>query len=332
MAILTALSRDELAVALGAFGLEVASVRGVLAGSVNTGFDVRDAQGGRWFVRVYEEQAEGGATREARLLARLAQAGVRTPPPRPRKDGVGFVSSVRGKPLCVFPFVEGSHRCQAQMTEQDTRAVGAALGRVHAVGLGLPAEEGLTTESRFSLAAIEARLRALDTSRLSSELAEARALLQDRALTLAPWQPRARQVPLVHGDLFRDNVLWNAEGLTLLDFESASRGGVAFDLAVTVLAWCYGDGIEPKLVAAMIDGYASERRLEPEEIEDVAPSAQLACIRFATTRITDYELRPRTSGVYKDYRRWLARLRAVEGVFGLREGPADSTLRSVWPR
>ena len=55
---------------------------------------------------------------------------------------------------------------------------------------------------------------------------------------------RKTQAAVVHGDLFRDNVLWApavAGGTgpkigALLDFESASRGHVAFDLMVGAAA------------------------------------------------------------------------------------------------
>ena len=38
----------------------------------------------------------------------------------------------------------------------------------------------------------------------------------------------------------------------------------------------------------------------------------MAALRFAVTRITDYELRPRGVVAFKDYRRFLRRLDAVE--------------------
>ncbi len=329
MAILTALDHGELAAAAAAFGITLVHASGQLAGSVNTLYVVDDDRGERWFFRVYEEQDEAGAARQARLLVALGAAGVPTPIPRARADGGGFVGSVRGKPLSVFPRAAGRHRCQAGVSARDAHRVGVELARMHRVGDRIDAD--LTGESRFSIDAIAARLSGLPPD-LSAEVAAARDLLGARVDDLRAWTPRARPLPLVHGDLFRDNVLFDEGGrVTLLDFESASRGGAAFDLAVTLLAWCFGDALDPRLAAAMVEGYLSVRALTADEIADLAPSAQLACVRFATTRITDYELRPPGACAYKDYRRWLARLATVERLFGLREAPPDSTLRSVWP-
>ena len=42
--------------------------------------------------------------------------------------------------------------------------------------------------------------------------------------------------------------------------------------------------------------------------------ARAAAVRFAITRITDYELRPAGVVVYKDYRRFVARLAALDAI------------------
>jgi homoserine kinase type II len=129
--------------------------------------------------------------------------------------------------------------------------------------------------------------------------------------------PRAapRDQGLIHGDLFRDNVLWEGDALTaLLDFESASLGSFGFDLLVTVLAWCYGDALDLALARRMVEGYRAERALSAREVAELPEAARRAALRFTVTRVTDFELRRGAGGVYKDYRRFLGRLQALEAL------------------
>jgi homoserine kinase type II len=119
---------------------------------------------------------------------------------------------------------------------------------------------------------------------------------------------------VVHGDLFKDNVLWNGTRVVaLLDFESASHGLFAFDIMVTLLAWCYGDAFDQTLVSAMLGAYVARRPLGRAERAALLVEGALACLRFATTRITDFSMRAAPGQApLRDYRRFLARLSALE--------------------
>jgi homoserine kinase type II len=318
MATLTPLPEPE-GRALGAvYGLDVAGVRGIPAGSVNSNYALELPGGGRAFLRIYEEQGLDGATREVRLLDHLATRGVPTPRPMARRDGGGFFASHAGKPVAVFPWVDGEIACQARVTQARVRAVGAALAAMHSAGAGF---EGLHA-GRFGVDALRDRLRRVPAEARRGELGDAVTLLEAR-LDQAWRAEDASELPVgvAHGDLFRDNVLWQpgddgAPGeriAALLDFESASRQPLIFDLAVTALAWCFGDALDAALLAALGEGYASVRPLEAAEVAAAPAVIRFAALRFSITRITDFELR-RGAGVYKDYRRFVARLAAVEAA------------------
>ncbi len=283
-------------------------MRPLLAGSVNTNAQLTLVDGRRFFLRIYEEQTSATARHEAGLLEAFAAAGVPTPCPLPRSDGVGgAIAEHAGKPVAIFPFVTGEVLCQRRVTAAHTREVGRALAGVHAAGEGVLAGPlgASVGESRFGPAALLARLDGLAGTALPADVAQAipplRAALTSRSGT-------SGGQGLIHGDLFRDNVLFEGERLAaLLDFESASRGPLAFDLAVTMLAWCFGDDLDLRLARAMAEGYLAARPLDPATRAALFDQALFACARFATTRITDFELRPRDTGLYKDFRRWLAR-------------------------
>lgn len=331
MAILTALDLPG-AQAIGRrYGLTVVEVRPVLAGSVNSNYalvhsggerapSIPSAAGGaQVFLRIYEEQDAQSARGEAALLDHLCAGGVRTPRPI-ATDGGDFISEHAGKPVAIFPWCEGQGSCQAGVTAERARKVGEALARVHLAGATFQGG----SKSRFDMQALRGRLEHLKHQPLDARLRVVTLDLGaalDRSLTMPP--PPAESQGIIHGDLFRDNVLWDAEGnlAALLDFESASRGSFAFDLMVTVLAWCYAGPtqgadahFEIELARAMVAGYAAVRPIPEAERARFWAEARFAAARFTITRITDFELRPRGVGVFKDYRRFLGRLRAIEAL------------------
>jgi homoserine kinase type II len=317
MATLTPLLLDDARRLGAAYGLDVAAVRGIPAGSVNSNYALGLAGGGQVFLRVYEEQQAASAAGEARLLAHLAAGGVKTPRPRPLlADASAFIEEHAGKPVAVFPWIEGDSLCQKLVTEDAAFKLGRALGEVHRAGDSFAS----APPSRFGAPQLASRLRGIDAANLDAELTSVVARLGDDLARLTD-RPIVGE-GLIHGDLFRDNVLWQGGEITaLLDFESASIGSRPFDLMVTILAWCFGDALDPSLARALASGYTRARPLPEAEAEALHTEGSFAALRFSITRITDFELRPRGSGVYKDYRRFLARGTALAalGPRGLRD-------------
>jgi homoserine kinase type II len=306
MGLFTELDLDAARAPCAAFGVDVAAIEPLAAGSVNSNFRITGADGVRYFGRIYEEQGEEGAHAELRLLRELAAAGV--PTTRPLDAAGGGVVRIGGKAFALYPWVDGEILCQARVTPAHTFEVGRALAALHAA---TPRVTPLSA-GRFRVEDISTRL-----DRVILESPE----YQDAARGLVPRlaEYRARRDPglprgVVHGDLFRDNVLWNGPRIAaLIDFESACFGPLAFDVMVTLLAWCYGDAFEPDLVRALLEGYSGVRRLEPRERSALATEGGIACLRFATTRITDFAMRAAPGEAPKrDYRRFLSRLAELE--------------------
>ncbi|HLM73286.1 MAG TPA: phosphotransferase, partial [Polyangiaceae bacterium] len=214
----------------------------------------------------------------------------------------------------IFPWIEGEALCSKRVTADAVFRVGDALARVHLAGADL---DGAPL-SRFRPANLEARIASIPQA-AAAQSDELASTLHELSAKLAQVSRVSRSDPprrgVIHGDLFRDNVIWRGPAIAaLLDFESASRGSPAFDLSVTLLAWCYGDDLDAELCRALVAGYQEARPVSKVERAELFHQARLAAMRFATTRITDFELRPRGSGVWKDYRRFMARLKKIEAL------------------
>jgi homoserine kinase type II len=289
-------------------------LEGIAAGSVNSNYRLEvarpDGRSETLFLRIYEEQDAGGAAWDCALTTHLGSAGVPTPAPLGTLEGDSFVLHA-GKPAALFPFVAGVHACQASVSPARAHAVGRALGEVHAAAASFADRRA----SRFSPEQLRHRLPKIAAANdpaiatLAPELGAALdGLLAEPSFDV----PRG----IVHGDLFRDNVLFaaatgdrEAEVVALLDFESAAEGALIFDLAVCLHSWCFGDRFEVALGRALLDGYTARRPLEHDERGALEQTMRSSAIRFCITRLTDYALREGVVGdrVMKDWRRFYRR-------------------------
>ncbi|MEM1077980.1 MAG: phosphotransferase [Pseudomonadota bacterium] len=102
----------------------------------------------------------------------------------------------------------------------------------------------------------------------SSILSEAEVALVLRARDVARERlrnlPAEAQVPLIHGDALRENILVAEDGLALIDFDDCGPGYRLYDVA-TALTQSLDDPLLPKLRDAVLQGYATVTDLEPEE-------------------------------------------------------------------
>ncbi len=239
----------------------------------------------------------------------------------PSKDG-GSLADFEGKAFAVFPWVDGEVLCQAKVTAAACVDLGAALARVHLCSARAPALQ----EGRFRIPDLRERLERVTASGRAS-LLPAVATIRERLDHYEATRVPASELEqgICHGDLFRDNVLWQGKKLrALIDFESVCKNNFAYDLMVTALAWCYGSEFELQLVQALFDGYRGVRPLPAREVQALRSEGAIGCLRFATTRLTDFSLRvPDGTAPIRDFRRFLARMSALEN------GALDTCIASL---
>jgi homoserine kinase type II len=307
VALLTVLPLDRARELGRAYGVEISQLEPLSLGSVNSNFRAVAADGRELFARVYEEQGVVGARAEMGLLSALARSGSRVPEALPL---AGELPLHAGKPFVVFPWVAGEILCLPRVDAAACRAVGAALARVHLATPGVPR----LGAGRFGPSDMLARLARVEVESKRDDLLADVARVRSLYARLVPARDTSLPSGIVHGDLFRDNVLWQGGQIAaLLDFESAFHGPFVYDLMVTVSAWCYRATFELPLVRALVEGYAAVRPLTAAERAAARTEGALACLRFATSRITDFELRAAPGArPARDFRRFLARLTAIE--------------------
>ncbi|MBN1608558.1 MAG: homoserine kinase [Polyangiaceae bacterium] len=307
MAVSAVLTLEDAGTIVGHYGLRVVRAEPVDGGRVNSNFRLWTGEEESFFLRIYEQQCASAVQDELRLVRELEGAGVPTPAPLARVDG-GWVCEHSGKPAAVFPWIRGEWICQRSVTPQLCRAVGTALARLHeASRVCQRAPPG-----RYDVQALRGRLDVVSATG-THELASAAAAVRRKLEVYAAVRDVGLPSGIIHGDLFRENVLWNGDSVAaMVDFECACCGPFAYDLMVSVLAWCYDSSFEWPFVRGMLEGYAAHRLLSRREIRALAVEGAVACLRFVTTRISDFSMHAGPAGPKRDYRRFLQRLAELE--------------------
>lgn len=314
MATFTRLDDAQLNQLARAFGLgDVEAHRAIAAGTINSNYAIDTARG-QFFLRVNEGKSEQDVAWEARLVAALAERGVVTPAPLQASDGRPYAAlpGAITKWVSAFAWREGRHLAAAAVTPAHAETFGAALAELHVAGLALPEvwRRGSIYDHAHLVGRFDRFAREGDPA-----LAHAISILREE-LAEAARQASVRQRAthgMIHGDLFRDNVLWAGDAISaILDFEQASGGSLAYDLAVCINDWCWTDHPRLDVAAALVSGYQRVRPLRPEDRAALPVEIRAAAARFTITRITDVYL-ARVANPEKDFRAFLARCEAWRG-------------------
>jgi homoserine kinase type II len=292
MALLTPLAAEEARELLGEWDLAFEAIDPLPAkGTVNSNFRVR-ASGRTYFLRINEGKADGDAAAEAELVAHLRAHGLPTPEILRTRAGSWF-ARFAGKPVSLFPWVDGHEAAPDPHRPETIRVAGEALGLLHAAGASWPRER--MPRNHYTLDELERRLASFAGDARVADVVPA------LEAELARARKRSRgDEGLIHQDLFPDNVLVGQDGALacVLDLEQATLGPYLYDVAVCANSWCWdGEQIVPAAVEALTRAYARHRAFHSAGFLD---EARLAAARFTITRITDIFL---AEGVDEDLRR-----------------------------
>jgi homoserine kinase type II len=285
MAVYTQVSAEQMAELLSRYDAgELLSAKGIAEGVENSNFLVETTER-RFILTLYEKRVDvGDLPFFLSVLDHLAEAG--NPVPRAVPDRTGQqIHEVAGRPACLIEFLSGvsvTHPTPAQ-----SRAAGAALGRMHAALADFVGER----PNSLGLAgwhALAARCGA-DLDRISPGLGSR---VADELRHLDAHWPEGLATSVIHADLFPDNVLMRVERVTgIIDFYFACTEVRAWDVAVTHTAWCFdtdGSRFHADRAAALIAGYQDAFGLSDAERAAFPVLARGAALRFMLTRAWDW--------------------------------------------
>lgn len=272
MSVYTKVGREELTAWLQPLGLgELIDYAGIAAGMQNSNYFVTTASG-RFVLTLFERIDTAALDFYLALQDRLAQSGI--PSPRPVADGEGRRWRwLAGKPAALLTCLPG-----AALESPDAgqcRAVGDLLARLHLAAANLPNPLPNPCGTAWRQAVGETLLPLLAP--------DERDLLADELAFQAAQDYSALPRGVIHADLFRDNVLWDADGRLsgVLDFYFAGEDALLFDLAVVANDWCADDGA----LSGLLAGYTAHRPVMPAEMAAWPAMRRAAALRFWLLRL-----------------------------------------------
>jgi homoserine kinase type II len=284
MAVYTDVSFEDLEDFLSAYDIGTAHVfKGIAEGVSNSNYYLQAGRGS-FILTLYEKRVEEeDLPYFLELMEHLARAGLPCPTPVHAKSGA-VTGTLNTRPAAILTFLDGVSL--RRPTAEHCHHAGSALAQLHAAGASFP-------QRRANALGLDGwRKLAEDCDAHADGVAEGlRELIASELQTLGSSWPDGLPHGVIHADFFPDNVLFLDDAVSgIIDFYFACHDALAYDLAVTLNAWCFEpDGAYNVTKGrALISGYQTERVLEPNERAALPMLARGAALRFLLTRLYDW--------------------------------------------
>jgi homoserine kinase type II len=293
MAVFTEVSFDEAAAFLRT--LDLGHLRALVActgGIENTNYFVA-TDAGPYVLTLFERLAVDELPFYLHLMRHLAGRGLPVPDPVPDREG-RILHRLNGKPAAVVNRLRG--KSELDPSSAHCAALGAMLARMHLAardyGRYQPNLRGLRWWGETA-SLVSPHLDEDQRELLTGEVDFQSRIAASQDYAALPRGP-------VHGDLFRDNVLFEGERLTgILDFYFAGCDAWLYDIGVCLNDWCLdGAGPDAAREAAFVAAYEAVRPLQPQERRLLSSMQRAAALRFWLSRLRDLHL-PRPAAVLK---------------------------------
>lgn len=280
MSVFTTLSLDEVRLWLAPFNVgELQTLRGIAAGITNTNYFVETSES-RFVLTVFEKNDFDELPYFVHLMTHLSQHGIQCPSPIVDKDGVAL-HRIHGKPALMVSCLRGSDVSQPNLTQIE--AVAQTLARMHLAGMAFHEQSHNQRGQGW---------RVMTAQQVMPKLAPVQQhLLQEELQFQHGLDLSGLPHGVIHGDLFRDNVLFDGNVLGgFIDFYYACHDVLAYDVAIAVNEWCVdanGAFVDNKL-AVFMNAYHAVRPFTAEEKSFWPALLRRAALRFWLSRLYDF--------------------------------------------
>ena len=275
MSVYTTVTRAQLTEWLKNYSLgDLQHMQGILSGIENTNYFVTTSRG-KYVLTLFEHMGVAELPYYAQLMAHLAARGFACPTPVANCHGE-FIGELNGKPALLVTCLPGESVVHVSPTQ--CGQVGTVLAQLHHAGQGFT-QRMLNPRGphwwKSYLQLLRSKVAPVELRLIESEI---------------HFQAQHAHADLphgvIHGDLFRDNVLFervdNTGGVNdlpgnmsskhgriggVIDFYFAGDDALLLDVAVTANDWCLRPDatLDVEQLAALLRGYRPDNRYSDAE-------------------------------------------------------------------
>ena len=317
MAVYTDVAADELAEFLNGYDIgELLSYKGIAEGVENSNFLLHTTSG-YFILTLYEKRvAKGDLPFFLALMAHLAVHGITCPQPVENRRGEAL-AMLAGRPAAIITFLEGIW--PRKPSAAHCAGVGQVLAKMHLAGRDFPMSRANALSVSGWRPLFDAAASRADE--LQHGLRDFISAELDR-LESGIW-PEHLPNGVIHADLFPDNVFFLGEKLSgVIDFTFACDDILAYDIAITLNAWCFetDHSFNVTKARAFLNAYGRERKLSEAEQDALPLLARGAALRILLTRLVDwFNVPPGALVRPKDPLEYVRKLRFQQSVKSIRD-------------
>jgi homoserine kinase type II len=293
MAVYTQVSQSQVEMILESYSLgQLSALHEISGGIENTNYflDIRctkDHVITRYVMTIFEEISEDELPFFNELTSHLARKGFKVPAPVMNSAGEA-VFVLDSKPGMIVQCMTG--RDTREPALEQCVAMAEYLANIHLALRDFPRRRSLARDDVW----MDSQLALLKNSDIPSE--DLGLLERSISRYKNKYSAELQECPqgIVHGDLFRDNVLFNGSNVSgVIDFYHACQATILFDLAVMVNDWAW-DSIASRHVEGKVNAitksYQSVRPWTDQEQRLWPRCLEVAALRFWISRLVSFYL------------------------------------------
>ncbi len=287
MAVYTHITHQQFTELLDQYDIgNLVSFKGVAEGVSNTNYLLKTDKDS-YIATIYEKSTDcSHLPFYWGLMEHLHGDGI--PCPVPIKDKKGeILKTVDGCPFAIVSFLKG--KWPKNIRNIHCMEVGKIMARMHisARSFDQKLANPLSVDAwNNTYNGMRDKVAEVFSVQVADEISQALEYIKQH------WPEKGRLPDgVIHGDLFPDNVFFQADVVSgLLDFYLSCNDLFAYDVAITLNAWCFEHGTEFNITKAraLLKGYNQVKPFTENELEALPVLCVGASMRFLVSRLYDY--------------------------------------------